>query len=98
MKAEKLVFGRVRDQAYLCTAFNENCGWTQNHWCVYTVVVAFAMSSEAELNAEQREEEKSQTRRHVCEDSPVNAIFLVLVSKTLAITSGGQDCFQVLKK
>lgn len=28
MKAEKLVFGRGRGQAYLCTVSSENCGWT----------------------------------------------------------------------
>lgn len=46
----------------------------------------------------ERREEKSQTRRHVCEDSPMNAIFLVLVSQTLAMMSGGQDLFPCADK
>lgn len=29
----------------------------------------------------------------MCEDKPVNAIFMVLISKSLAMTSGGQDLF-----
>lgn len=51
------------------------------------------MWKEVELNAEYREEEKSQTIRRVCEDRRVNTIFMVLVSKSLAMTSGEQDLF-----
>lgn len=51
------------------------------------------MWKEAELNVEYREEEKSHTIRHMCEDRPVNTIFMVLVSKSLAMTSGEQDLF-----
>lgn len=97
-KAEKSVFGRGRDQAYLCTVSSENCGWTPmcNHKTAGVSKLLWSLlPCEVKLNWMYNKEEKSQIRRHVCENQPS---FWCLSVNPLPWRQEDRICSQVLKK